>query len=181
MAVRIPQNKIQYNYTSGKEYINEKTHEEYQGHYYKFNGKIFAGKEFNSNAPVLIPIPKDNRNVPLNFNKLLTQAATYVYGRISGKKISGNIPLSFIYNYESNIRYFTHHVNKKQIKEISKDTFDSLQNNPNPLYNTIKLNFISGFDELELTTAEQKIPGIREFVNTSYTKPPEDGLENEII
>jgi hypothetical protein len=170
MAIRIPQNKIiKSKYTVGKEYMFETTYREYQGYYYELNGKLFAGKEFNSNAPILVQIK------PSNLNKLLTNARTYAYGRASGMNINSNKPSPFFYRYESDIRYFIYEINKNLIKEINKDTFDAFQTNS--LYVTVKLSFTSGFNEQELKEAETKIPGITTFVNTSYTNPSveEDG------
>jgi hypothetical protein len=175
MGIRIPQNQIVTNkYTAGKEYMYKDTYREYQGYYYELNNKLFVGKEFNSNAPELMLLPKNN-NIPFGFNSLLTKASTYVYGKISNIKINSETPLSFIYNYDSNVRYFSYQINKKQIKEVNEDTFKTFQTNP--LYILTKLNFTSGFNEQELKEAEIKIPGITTFVNTSYTNPPveEDG------
>jgi len=164
MPIRIPQNQIKYQYTAGKEYMLESNYREYQGYYYELKGKTFAGKEFNSNAPVLIKINSSN------VNTLLTNASTYAYARISGIKINTSTPPSFIYRYESDTRYFIYNVSKKIIKEISKETFDIFQSNP--LYISVELNFTTGFNDQELNEAEKKIPGIKEFVNTSYTPPP---------
>jgi hypothetical protein len=96
MAIRIPQSKIKFNYTSGKEYFDKKTYKEYQGSYYEFNGRIFAGKEFNSNSPVLLPIPKGKDNLPFDFNKLLTQAATFIYAKVSKNKLPNNTFISVL-------------------------------------------------------------------------------------
>jgi len=169
MAIRIPQNKIQYKYTAGKEYILENTYEEYIGHYYELNNRTFAGKEFSPNAPVLVK--RDSSNI----NVLLENPLTNLYGKISSIILNNITPSSFVYNYDSDVRYFVYQINKNQIKEVNEDTFKAFQNDP--LYASTKLSFTSGFNEQELTIAEQKIPGIKTFVNTSYTPPPveEDG------
>jgi hypothetical protein len=174
MAIRIPQNQIQYRYTAGKEYMYKDTYREYQGHYYELNNQLFAGREFNSNAPILIHMPVIGNNTFNGLNSLLTKASTYVYGKISNVKINNEVPLSFFYNYDDDVRYFSYQINKKQIKEVNEDTFKTFQTNP--LYVLIKLSFTSGFNEQELKEAEIKIPGITTFVNTSYTNPP---LEEE--
>ena len=115
MAIRIPQNQIVTSkYTAGKEYMYKDTYREYQGYYYELNNKLFTGKEFNSNAPELILIPKNN-NVLFGFNSLLTKASTYVYGKVSGTKITTSKPFSYIYQYDSNIRYFAYNVTKNLI------------------------------------------------------------------
>lgn len=169
MGLRIPQNQIvQSKYTSGGEYIFENTYKEYQGYYYEANGKIFAGKEPTLNAPVLIPVSRDE--VGSNFlNLLLTSAATYVYGKISKTKIPNTKVSSVIYNNEDNVRYFSYQITNKIIKEINKDTFDKLK--LDPLYKTVQLTHNPGFSEQELNNAENNIPGIKTFVNTSYIPP----------
>lgn len=169
MAIRIPQNQIVNKYTAGKEYILETTYEEYIGYYYDLNNRTFAGKEFNPNALILI------KNTPENTNKLLSNPLTNLYGQISNIIINNSTPSSFVYNYESDVRYFIYQINKKIIKEINKDTFEAFK--VNPLYNSVSLSFTSGFNDQEINIAERKIPGIREFTESSYTNPPveEDG------
>ena len=170
--MRIPANIITENkYTIGKEYIDKKTHKLYQGYYYELNNKFFAGKEFNNNAPELIKIKSSQ------VNNLLLQAATYIFGSLSKVKLNDQKIPSFFFKYESNIRYFTAKFNSKSlIKEISKETFDQIQNDP--LYLSVFLSYDGGFSDRELNEAEKKIPGIKTFVNTSYTNPSveESGL-----
>ena len=172
MALRVPQNKIvQSKYTAGKEFMFNKTYREYIGYYYELNENLFAGKEFSPTAPELIKI--DSSKV----NSLLTSPSTYVYGKVSGIKLNNSIISSLTYQYKSNIRYFSYQINRNLIKEIDEDTFNNLK--PNPLYTTILLNYIGGFNDNELKEAEKIIPGITTYVNTSYTNPPieESGLE----
>lgn len=174
MGIRIPSNQIiTSKYTSGKEYMFESTYREYQGYYYETNNKTFAGKEFDIDAPTLIPINSTN------VNTLLTRAATYVYGKVSNVNIGkiSNIK-SHIFQYEDNIRYFTYQINKKLIKEVNKDSFGSISQNP--IYKTISLSYIGGFDDGEVERAELIIPGIKIFTDTLYVPPQisdgEDGL-----
>lgn len=182
MAIRIPQNKIQYNYTSGKEYMNETTYQEYQGYYYQLNGKIFAGREFNSNAPILIPIPKDKSNLPFNFNKLLTQASTYTYGRISKIKINNSKPIPFYFTPSEKdaqkgeaYRYYCQQKNNSLIKEVNEDNYRELSSNPLFITTRIKCYIIADllnpvgdnnyvFDNKELDDAEKQMPGIKAFL-----------------
>jgi hypothetical protein len=170
--MRIPANIITENkYTIGKEFINRKTHKLYQGYYYELNNKFFAGKEFNNNAPELIKIKSDQ------VNNLLLTAATYVFGSLSKVKLTDQKIPSFFFKYESNIRYFTVKFNAKSlIKEINEETFNQIKDNP--LYISLPLSYDGGFNNNELNEAEKKIPGIKSFVNTSYTNPSieESGL-----
>jgi hypothetical protein len=170
--MRIPANIITENkYTIGKEFINRKTHKPYQGYYYELNNKFFAGKEFNNNAPELIKIKSDQ------VNNLLLTAATYIFGSLSKVKLTDQKIPSFFFKYESNIRYFTAKFNEKSlIKEINEETFNQIKDNP--LYVSLPLSYDGGFNDNELNEAENKIPGIKLFVNTSYTNPSieESGL-----
>jgi hypothetical protein len=84
---------------------------------------------------------------------------------------------SFFFKYESNIRYFTAKFNAKSlIKEINEETFNQIKDNP--LYISLPLSYDGGFNDNELNEAENKIPGIKLFINTSYTNPSieESGL-----
>jgi hypothetical protein len=163
MGIRIPQNQIVANkYTAGKEYMYKDTYREYQGYYYELNNKLFAGKEFNSNAPELVLLPK-NDNVPFGFNDLLTRASTYVYGKVSGVKTNSTKIPSYIYRFDTNKRYFAYNIVNRLIKEINKETFDTLLSNS--LYRTIELTYQKGFSPEELNKAEQTIPGIKTFVS----------------
>jgi hypothetical protein len=158
MGLRIPQNQtVTSKYTSGKEYMFVETYREYIGYYYELNGKLFAGKEFDLKAFELIKI--DSSKV----NKLLTNPATFTYGKVSGMKIPSAKPFSHIYQYDSDTRYFAYIFTKNLIKEISKETFESLTSDP--LYKTVSLTYQKGFSPEELNKAELIIPGIKTFVS----------------
>lgn len=141
------------------------TQNEYMGYYYEFNGKLFAGKEFNISNPEILKIN------PNNYNKLLGNPLTYVYGIISGNKISSlsNIP-SYYFNKDTTnnvFRYFTKKINNNIIKEINEDTFKRIQNDS--LYISVSLFYNSNFNENDLKAAEKRIPGITEYINTTYS------------
>jgi hypothetical protein len=179
MGLKIPSNQIKFNYTAGNEYMFESTRNEYQGSYYEFNNKVFAGKEFDPYAPELIKIQiKDNSR----FNGLLASAATFVYGKVSKFKIDPSKPLPFYFIPSENdakkgfaYRYFSQQKNNNLIKEISEDNYKNLS--LNTLYNTarIKCYIISDaldstgntnyvFDSKELDDAEKQIPGVKTFL-----------------
>jgi hypothetical protein len=170
--MRVPANIIEAKYTSGNEFVFALNYKYYQGYYYELNGKTFVGKEFNANSPELIKSNSDN------VNTLLTDSKTYIYGFLSKIKINNQKIPSFFFKYESNIRYFITNPNIKPtlIKEINKETFNQIQNDS--LYLSVSLSYDGGFSDKELNEAEIKIPGIKTFVNTSYTNPSveESGL-----
>lgn len=167
MAIRIPSNQIIFKYTTGNEYMFEKNYRNYQGYYYEINGSLFAGDKFDPNAALLVPIPKGN--IGSSINPLLIKAATYVYGKVSNIAINNTKLTSHIFQYNSNIRYFSYNIKTKIIKEVNKDTFDIFKNDP--LYIVISLSYNGGFNDIELNDAEIKIPGIKTFINNSYIPP----------
>ena len=173
MGLKLPKNQIVTSkYTIGKEYMFESTYREYQGYYYETKGKIFAGKEFNINAPVLIKINSSN------VNTLLTNPNTYAYAKISNVKISSTNILSYNYiptNDDYNKGYATRYFAKKQntypdiiIREISEDTFKLYKNNPNYQLISIIFNFTpGGFTKgvpQNINKAENEMPGIKTFL-----------------
>jgi hypothetical protein len=171
MGLRIPQNQVvQSKYTAGKEYIIESTYREYIGYYYELNNKFFAGKELDLNAPLLIPFPKNNNDN--NINKLLTNSATYVYGRISKTKILNNKVTSQPKSDTSTntdkggalfLQFFCKKINSNPIliKSIDEDTYIKLQKDP--LYIT---TFIGTYNKKSqsIEEAEKQVPGIKDFV-----------------
>jgi hypothetical protein len=172
--MRIPANIVMTNkYTIGKEYMYANSYKEYQGYYYELGSKRFAGREPTIGAPELIPINSPDNNI------LLTRKETYVYGKLSSVQIIKNKkPTSVVYDYNRDIRYFCTKINiiPTIIQEVDKNNFNQIQNNP--LYISVSLSFVGGFDDFELNEAEKKMPGIKAFVNTSYLPPPvEEGGE----
>ena len=141
MRIRVPKNQIIKNkYTSGGEYIVESTHQPYQGYYYELNGKLFTGKEYSPSASVLIKVTKDN------INPLLAKGSTYLYGLLSGVKLSNLKPSSHIFqktdpNERYADRFFIKKVNDNPpiIKEINEDTYKQFQNDP--LYVSTKIKW----------------------------------------
>ena len=193
MAIRIPQNQIQYKYTIGKEYMYKDTYREYQGYYYELNNQLFAGKEFNSNAPILVPIPiTTGNNNFLGFNSLLTNAATYVYGKIAKEKLPNNFnPSSYIFqpkfssvNSRFTNRYFIQKINTDpnniSIKEIDEDSYTKIQTNP--LFKSVKIIWDTiGDNTNEINKANQTIIGIKEFLqDLNYSTNFEDDGNEEI-
>jgi cell division protein FtsI/penicillin-binding protein 2 len=175
MGIRIPQNQIvKSKYTIGKEYMFELTHREYQGYYYELNNKMYAGKEFNTNAPILVKI------IPENINTLLTKASTYVYGRVSKTKLSQSKIVSSVfspteadYQKSSTNRYFIKKLNSNPIliKEINEELYNQIQKDPLYISIIIKWN-VTGDNTDVLKEAEKKIPGISIFLQDSLNFTP---------
>jgi hypothetical protein len=165
---QVPANQITYKYTSGNEYMFVSTQRNYQGHYYEFNDKVYAGKEFNINAPELIRITSKN------LNPFLSQVASIVYGKLTKVKINNISPQSYIFNPDKVntndvIRYFIANIknNPLIIKEVNEKVFGEFQNNP--IYISVALPYQNSFKESDLKEAEKKMPGITIFVNSTYS------------
>ena len=162
--MRIPANTIiESKYTIGNEYVDKKTHKDYQGYYYELNGKFFKGKEFDPRAPEIIKI-KSNK-----INNLLLKASTSVFGALYGKNINVSqfSSLANKKDLSGRIRYFCKKLNYSPIliKEISKDNYDLLKTDP--LYQVISIEFPEGgyFGEQKyLEEADKEMPGIKEFI-----------------
>jgi hypothetical protein len=168
MPLKIPQNQITYKYTSGKEYMNKDTHREYQGYYYEVNGQLFTGKEFSSNASILIKIDDSN-----NINKLLTNSSTYIYGKLSKIKIQ-NIKINTLSSQtlekitpEETVEYYIKKINSNIIKRVDEETYNNAK--INSLYLTLLLKAYPLTDEIyvpkDLDEAEKQIPGIKDFLS----------------
>ena len=162
MAIRIPLNQIVTSkYTIGKEYLVLNTYKEYQGFYYEFNNKFFAGKEFDINSPELIKMNSDK------VNPLLVNPKTSTYGKISNTKITTDKIVSLPTGgntKEANlneVNFYCKKINTNIIKRIDEETYTLLQNNPS--YQT---TFVGKYDaqDQSLALAEAQLPGISDWI-----------------
>ena len=172
MAVRVPQNQIvKSQYTSGKDYVSLNDHKPYIGYYYELNNKTFAGKEFRTDAPEIISIKSKK------FNKLLSNPATSLYGKISGIVLNSAQPLSHMFektnpNDKYVTRYFLKKVNEQPtiIKEINNSTYKSFQNNS--LYKVISIKWDTlGSNEVIIEQTEKQFSGIKSFLENLNISP----------
>lgn len=156
--MRIPKNIIETGkYTTGGELVYKETQASYKGYYYILSNRYFVGKEYTSVAPELIKVEKTN--------SLLYRPSTAIFSVISGitsKSLKSPKVQSIRPNVENNptpIRYFSQQVNVKPtiIKEISKETYDSLQGNS--LYNT---TFVGPNQDID--QANKQMPGLKDFL-----------------
>ena len=156
--MRIPKNLIETGkYTSGKEFVYKITQTPFQGYYYILDNLYYVGKEYNKDAPELIKITSSNT--------LLNRKSTSIFSLVSGitsqalktPKITSVQPN--IENNKVDTRYFSRQVNIQPIiiKEIDKESYDSLQNNP--LYQT---TFIGNGQTID--QANTQMPGLKAFL-----------------
>lgn len=154
----IPNNIIQTSkYTQGNEYRIASTNVPYQGYYYELNGSFYAGKEYKSNSPELIPESKTN--------KLLNFPPTALYSAISGVS-SQDLQLPVIKSVQNNFssvnikeRYFCRQITIQPIliKEIDEETYDNVK--ANPLYQT---TFIGKNQDIDQANAQ--LPGLKDWL-----------------
>jgi hypothetical protein len=168
--MKIPLNIITTGkYTIGKEFINTIDKKEYQGYYYELNGKTFAGKEFNENAPEL----KKITDVSFYFDKINKTYASLTKinptNIIDPKKI-----VNRVFDYDAQEQYYYTYYAKKLnsnpilIREIDKETYLSLQNNANWQVIALVTNDGDGFIlEDEIVRAETIMPGIADWLTST--------------
>jgi hypothetical protein len=162
--MKVPSNIIQTGkYTSGNEFVEEKTNKPYQGYYYELNGSLYTGKEYSIDAIKIIKKQDQNQL----YNSSNTALFSLVSGITSQQLIpsvvkgipfsNGEIPhgedLSF-YSRQLNI-------NPIIIKSLDEKTYISLQGNP--LYQT---TFIGNYNNINQNAdqAEKQMPGLKTFL-----------------
>jgi hypothetical protein len=171
MSIRIPANIIiESKYTIGGEYVLKTTYEDYQGYYYTFNGKTFAGEKFALKAPVLIKKEVKEENALLASSDSTVNA----YGKLiksSPLLAKPPKPLSNTLNVPSDdstyMAYFYRTVLENKnilIKEIDEDTYKKYKDNPLYIVASARLDLgDAGITNEELSKIEKIIPEFREW------------------
>lgn len=173
MALRIPKNIIvTAKYTSGKEFILKSSYTEYKGYYYEMNDKIFAGKEFNIDAPELIKTSSSDLNI------LFQNPLTFLFGKLSKINLTSTSLQSYTFIPTQEdiargyaIRYFVKKTNQTPIliKEVNLDDFNKLKTNSLYIVVSVKYNMINKttgkFDSTELNNAVLQIPELSSFLS----------------
>lgn len=180
--MKIPSNLIVSKFASSGKFVYVETYQDYEGYYYEFNGKKYAGREFSINALEIIEKSSDKISSLLKTNNPLLS----IYGMISGINLNNidiiQIPTKeneFPFNpvlfedYDSPLNssennppaFFCKKINEKEskIKVIDKNTYKSLQQNP--LYQTTFIGFYNNKTQL-LEDAEKQLPGLTPWYNT---------------
>jgi hypothetical protein len=162
MGLRLPKNQFVTNYTSGGEYLVEITHQNYQGYYYEYNNKAYAGKFFSIKAPRLIK--KGSNEV----NKLLLNPSTAQYAISSGVKLpSTDKIISLPDNRYRELDFYCKKINDAVIKIIKEEDYLTLKSNP--LYQTTYIGTYNGqYQSPEY--ADNELPGIKIFKESELDK-----------
>jgi len=164
--MKIPSNLIQTGkYTSRGEYVEAVSNKPYQGYYYELSGVLYAGKEYNKNAPKLIKAQEANQL----YNNNLDTAIFSINSGITSQQLETppfyNLPVSKDSNppHGSTIRFFAKKTNNTPIliREINENAYTSLKNDF--IHQTI---YIGTYQGITLTSeqAYSQMIGLKEFV-----------------
>jgi hypothetical protein len=176
--MRVPKNIIQTGkYTSGGEFVEEKTNKPYQGYYYELNGSLYTGKEYSMDAIKIIKKQDQNQLYNSSNTALFSlvsgitsqQLSTPSINSISNSKrdtfpptnqASGPPPLpltTLTQFYAQKIN-----VNPIIIKKVDEKSYISVQGNP--LYKT---TFTGTYNNISQTIdqAEKQMPGLKTFLS----------------
>lgn len=163
--MRVPKNKIKTGkYTQGNEFVELLTNKPYQGHYYELSNKFYIGKEYNSDAIEIIKIQQQNQLYNLSQDAALFSFISGTTSQALTQPRVSSIPVQTEDLLKAGLidstRYFSQKVNVNPIliKEISKETYDSLQGSP--LYIT---TFIG--PNQDINKADQQMPGLKTWLS----------------
>jgi hypothetical protein len=172
--MRVPKNIIQTGkYTSGNEFVEEKTNKPYQGYYYELNGLLYTGKEYSIDAVKIIKKQDQNQLYNSSNTALFSlvsgitsqQLSTPSINSISDSKgdglLSNNQSTVFV---TSTPKFYVQKINVNPIiiKEVDEKSYISVQGNP--LYKT---TFTGTYNNTNQTIdqAEKQIPGLTAFLS----------------
>lgn len=155
-------------YASQGEYIYASTNTPYEGYYYEFAGKKFAGKEYSVDAleiikPLSTPQNTFLRNPLTSLYSLISNGLSQVPQSVNFVSIPYNNDSDFLYEQNQQPRFFCKKVNDPSIgiKEINENTYKSLQNNP--LYQTTYIGTYNNKTQLR-EDAFNQIEGLMTFI-----------------
>lgn len=170
--MRYPKNKILENqYTSGGQFVEKISSKDYKGYYHIVGGQFFIGKTFKPNSEELIKTTSSKNTL---VREVSSQALDYIFLKQNNTQIlSKNTPTSSFFDpSEKEIkngitkRYFIKKMNifPQEIKEVSKDSFNSSR--INPFYQSVEINWNIGLDNTKnIEEGNKKLPGLKEFLS----------------
>ena len=172
--MRVPKNIIQTGkYTSGNEFVEEKTNKPYQGYYYELNGLLYTGKEYSIDAVKIIKKQDQNQLYNSSNTALFSlvsgitsqQLSTPPINSISDSKgdglLSNNQSTVFV-TYTPKFYVQKINVNPIIIKEVDEKSYISVRGNP--LYKTTFIGIYNNINQ-EPDQAEKRIPGLTAFLS----------------
>jgi hypothetical protein len=157
----LPTNIIVTKYTPGGEFVNMLTNAAYQGYYYEYNNRTFAGNQYSVNAPEIVRINSQNHN------KLYNNTQTAIYSVSSGIKSKdittppvASLPFSGI-DPTISTKFFYKKYNDNIIKETNEDGYKTLQKNP--IYQTTFVGTYNGKTQT-IDQANLQVPDLKAFL-----------------
>jgi hypothetical protein len=177
MPIKVPQNQIITKYTSGREYVIEKTNAPYKGFYCEINGKAYTGKEYiSSGVSGSLPLMKITSE---KYNKLLLNPNTALYGVLSGVNVKNTPIISHPKSDTDNmvdrggelfLHFYCKKVNDILIKEIDENTYNKLK--IDPLYQTTYIgSYKNKYQSIE--QADTQVNGLKLFLDLLESPTPE--------
>lgn len=166
--MRVPKNIIQTGkYTSGGEFVEEKTNKPYQGYYYELNGSLYTGREYSIDAIKIIKKQDQNQLYNSSNTALFSLVSGITSQQLSVPSINSTNVNSLsdegLRSYSST-RFFIQKINVNPIiiKEVDEKSYISVRGNP--LYKT---TFIGTYNNINQTTdqAEAQMPGLKTFLS----------------
>ena len=161
--MKVPSNIIQTGkYTSGNEFVEEKTNKPYQGYYYELNGSLYTGKEYSIDAIKIIKKQDQNQLYNSSNTALFSLVSGITSQQLTSILVKGE-PVSDGLQHYDDITFYSRQVNINPIiiKSIDEKTYISLQGNP--LYQT---TFIGNYNNINQNAdqAYAQIPGLKTFL-----------------
>ena len=157
--MKVPKNIIQVGkYTSGGEFVEEKTNKPYQGYYFELNDSLYTGKEYSIDAIKIIK--KQDQN------QLYNSSNTALFSLVSGitsQQLSVP-PINSISINTTSTRFFAQKINVNPIiiKEVDEKSYISVRGNP--LYKTTFIGSYNGVNQT-IDQAETQMPGLKTFLS----------------
>lgn len=161
--MRIPLNLIKTGkYTSGGEYVIEKSNTPYKGFYYEYNNSLYAGRQFNLNAPKIIKISDANQLYYNNSDTAIFSFNSKITSQHLQTPSITSLPNSQIHDFNS-ISFFCKKINTTPIiiKKINEVTYNNLKNSP--LYQIIYIGTYQN-KTINSNQAYSQMVGLKEFV-----------------
>jgi len=161
--MKVPKNIIQTGkYTSGNEFVEEKTNKPYQGYYYELNGSLYTGKEYSIDAIKIIKKQDQNQLYNSSNTALFSLVSGITSQQLAPTLVKG-IPFSEEIPHGEDLSFYSRQVNINPIiiKSINEKTYISLQGNP--LYQTTFIGNYNGTNQT-IDQANDQIPGLRTFL-----------------
>jgi hypothetical protein len=166
--MRVPKNIIQTGkYTSGNEFVEEKTNKPYQGYYYELNGSLYTGREYSMDNIKIIKKEDQNQLYNSSNTALFSLVSGITSQQLSVPSINSinvnNLSDEGLRSYPST-RFYTQKINVNPIiiKEVDEKSYISVQGSP-----LFKTTFIGTYNNTNQTIdqAEKQMPGLKTFLS----------------